>query len=341
MIESTIYLTEDETKPIIGISGYKDPYYFSVAAAAAQIRQAGGIPLYLSNQEDRNAADDIKKLDGLIILGNRKDMDPKRYNEEELHPSTDPDSDYPDEKARADYEFELIELALQEKIPLLGICAGMQKINVACGGTLHQHIPELVEADPEQLLFNQYFGTHCEKLDLNVPPFVPVEQINIIGGSELAKIATKGKFFAGNAEPTANPDIVVLENSLHHQAVDKIGEGLIESAYLDFDGVKITEAIEADQCGKFAGQFLVGTQWHPELAASDVSANIVKGLITASKQHRQQKESAFDVTQAFIDSMDSSKVPDDVAYNVILTTGMHLEKAGLTPNFSRNDLTRV
>jgi putative glutamine amidotransferase len=303
MSEPALYLTEDENKPIIGISGNENPYYFSVAAAAAQVRQAGGIPLYLSNHTEREVADDLAKLDGLMILGNIKDMDPNRYRNTEIHPRTDSDSQYPEQKNRADYEFELIKIALEQKVPLLGVCAGMQKINVACGGTLHQHIPDLVAGDAKNLLINQYSITDSDKLKLNVPPFVPVEQINIVDDSKLAEIAVgRNKLFAGSP-------IAFLDNSLHHQAVDQIGKELIASAYTTINGVEITEAIEPDPNGKYANQFLIGTQWHPELAASDVSANIIKSLVEAAKDRRLESPNMVDNQQTHLESLKSSATP--------------------------------
>jgi len=165
-----------------------------------------------------DAEDVVSVLDGVVIAGGG-DINPAKYGAVR-HPKTE--ATVPD---RDDWELAIADAAIRLNVPLLGICRGMQVINVASGGTLHQHVPDLVGHDVHNGPADG-FGLH---------------KVRVTTGELLVSILPGGEYFE---VPTH-----------HHQAVDMPGAGLSAVAWAD-DGV--VEAIES-QTG-----FVVGVQWHPE-----------------------------------------------------------------------------
>ena len=135
----------DTQTPIIGISGMSAESK-SVKAMIARVEETGALALLFASHAKRGAAKDIHKCDALIIMGNDFDIDPElyihRYPEgthtagciQKQSTGTSEAS-----KARAAYEQEMVQLALELKMPLFAICGGMQTINIMCGGTLHAY----------------------------------------------------------------------------------------------------------------------------------------------------------------------------------------------------------
>lgn len=168
----------------------------------------------------RKQADElVGRLDGFLLSGGR-DLDPTLYNQ-------DPHA----ETAPARFERDALEQALaqaafQANLPTLGICRGMQIMNVALGGTLHQHVPDVVD-----------HSDHSQQ-----PPYRETSHIvSVVPGSRLASIFDTDE---------------LAVNSMHHQAVDQVAPELVAVA-MDADG--IVEAIEAP-----SKRFFLGVQWHPE-----------------------------------------------------------------------------
>ncbi|MEW2480762.1 gamma-glutamyl-gamma-aminobutyrate hydrolase family protein [Mycobacterium sp. NPDC049093] len=193
------------------------------------VTRAGGIALLLPPQPvDRDIADSVlDRVDGLVITGG-PDVDPARYGQQS-HPAT---NEAPTE--RDAWEFALLEAALRRGVPVLGICRGAQVLNTALGGTLHQHLPEVIGHTHHQK-GNAIFGTSAV---LTVPGTKLAE---LIGGASDAQC-------------------------YHHQAIDRLGEGLVVSAR-DSDGV--IEAVERDPT--LPGDvFVLGVQWHPEESLDDL-----------------------------------------------------------------------
>jgi putative glutamine amidotransferase len=163
-------------------------------------------------------------LDGLIVTGGR-DVDPSRYGQ-----SPEPLTDKPD-TLRDQTEIILLESAIEINLPFLGICRGAQLLNVARGGSLIQHLPDVV-------------GT--KKYQISEGVFNPVA-VKVTKDSKLGKIV-------GEEVPNAM--------MYHHQAVDQVGDGLVVTATSE-DGV--VEALE------FAGnKFGIAVQWHPEQDLEDL-----------------------------------------------------------------------
>jgi len=186
---------------------------------------AGGIAVLLPPQPvDEHIANRVLDgLDGLVITGG-KDVDPARYGQAP-HPKTDePRHD------RDEWELALLAAALKRGLPVLGICRGAQVLNVALGGTLHQHLPDVVGHSRHQA-GNAVFST---------------SRVHVATGTRLATL------IGGYSD----------EQCYHHQAIAELGKGLIASAR-DSDGV--IEAIELP-----GDTFVVAVQWHPEERLSDL-----------------------------------------------------------------------
>lgn len=214
-------------RPLIGVSTYLNEARWGVwtmpavllpAAYARLVRDSGGIAALLPPDDPAVAAEAVARLDGVVIAGG-PDVGPDRYGEQP-HPRTGPPA--PERDA---WELALIDAALDSGTPLLGICRGMQAMNVALGGTLVQHLPDEVGHE-EHAAEPGVFGTH---------PVTTVE------GTRLASIVP-----GGARVPT-----------FHHQGVGKVGRDLRICAYAE-DGT--VEAVEHERAG-----FALGVQWHPEM----------------------------------------------------------------------------
>jgi putative glutamine amidotransferase len=222
-------------RPLIGVSTYLESARWGVweleaallpAGYPRLVQAAGGLAAMLPPDDPAYAAGVVARLDGLVIAGG-PDVDPSRYGAER-----DPRCG-PEARARDGWELALIEAALDSGTPLLGICRGMQLLNVALGGTLVQHIEGHVEAVG-------VFGRH------GVRP-VPGSLCAGLVGEEVSV-------------PT-----------YHHQAVERLGTGLVPSAYAK-DGT--VEAVELP-----GPPWALGVQWHPEMG---VDVRVMAGLVGAS-----------------------------------------------------------
>ena len=162
-------------------------------------------------------------LDGLLITGG-KDVDPAAYGQQP-HPATDQPV-----AVRDAWEFALVNNALQRELPVLGICRGAQVLNVALGGTLHQHLPDVI-------------GHSGHRAGNAVFSQLPVRTV---AGTRLAALV-------GDS---------VDAQCYHHQAIAELGNGLVVSAW-DADGV--IEALELP-----GDHFVLAVQWHPEESLDDL-----------------------------------------------------------------------
>ena len=277
-------------KLIIGVSG-ASARTKSVLAMMKQIRDEGALPVFLDNNGKNNVASvvkDMARIDALVVMGNNFDIDPKLYihryppgdPKRAIHPQTKSESATPKAKMRARYETQMLEKSLKLGMPVLGVCGGMQRINVIAGGTLHQHIPDLVGCNK-----------HMQHKQ-GIAPHIPVVPIIIKENTKLAEMAGSISMPFVKGHCSSRPK-VIMENGLHHQAIDKIAPHLRVCAITDTvklrDGCAgyLAEAFESDPDGDFAKQFILGVQWHPEFGASSLGQKIVQHLIAATGDYRK------------------------------------------------------
>jgi putative glutamine amidotransferase len=209
---------------------------------------AGGLPVIIPPRVER-PIEYLDMVDAIVLPGGG-DVDPQLYGQAR-HPLTDQS-----DTERDLWELELVQAALDEDRPILSICRGMQLLNVALGGTLHQHVPEVP-------------GVSLEHFD-TIAWDKSSHAITIADNSRLAQALAP--LVANRAERPVR----VLVNSIHHQSVCDLGRSLHVTA-LSEDGV--IEAVESP-----AHRFVVGVQWHPELLADDRQA---LGLFRALVQSLQ------------------------------------------------------
>ena len=226
-------------KPIIGITGnhmcVPDKTYnafqvnYSPLAYTEAVTRAGGTPVIIPVAAAESAADYIRLVDALVLTGGQ-DVSPCLYDEEPdiLIGATSPERDA-SEKA-------LLEEALKQGKPILGICRGLQLINVVLGGTLYQDLATQANITVQ----------HVQKSQ----PHSATHSIRIEADTHLAKCMADG----------------VLVNSIHHQGIKALGQGLKVAAWSS-DGV--IEAIESSE-----GSQIVAVQWHPEELSRDSQENL-------------------------------------------------------------------
>lgn len=228
-------VTTPGRRPVIGLTTYLERAQQGVwdvrAAFLPQqyfgsVTASGGIAVLLPPQPDPEAAADavLDGLDGLILTGGL-DVQPELYGAER-HGLTDPAR--PDRDA---WELALLRGAEARGLPVFGICRGLQLINVARGGTLHQHLPEALGTERYRIGGGVFADNTVE---------VSAETVlaGLVGAGELGV------------------------HSYHHQGVDRIGEGLVVTAATD-DG--LVQAFEDPE-----SPYLVAVQWHPEENAADI-----------------------------------------------------------------------
>jgi putative glutamine amidotransferase len=199
-----------------------DSQYLSRQYADA-VAAAGGVPLIFPLlDEPAHLLKAVEQVDGILLTGSASDIDPKRYgaNRETGCGPTQP--------LRDETDFTMLEVAFEKKIPVFGICFGMQSVNVFLGGSLIQDIPSSIQTN----ILHDNPGSEGQ----------PSHEVLIDQGSILESLA------GGNR---------ALVNSTHHQAVERIGSGLVPIARAP-DG--IVEAVVAER----EDHFVLAVQWHPE-----------------------------------------------------------------------------
>lgn len=216
------------SRPIIGVTSYRERASMGVwdtdatylpSSYANALWEAGAVVVVLPPQEPTPEAVRrlIARLDGLVVAGGY-DVDPALYGHGR-HALTDTPRPFRDE-----WEVALFEAAAAADLPTLGICRGAQVLNVARGGTLHQHLPDVVGHTRHQGADGVF--SHVT--------------VHVTPGTLVSSVQPDGR----------------LAPVYHHQAIDCLGDGLVVSARCD-DG--ITQAVEDP-----SKRFFVATQWHPE-----------------------------------------------------------------------------
>ncbi len=244
-------------KPRIAIpvphSGKPDYAQRSLPQYVGAVEQAGGEPCVIQlNWEPAEIAKKITECQAVLLPGSAADIDPQKYGAEK-HAQTeaaDPKRDTADEL--------LLQDAYNLRKPVLGICYGLQMLNVYNTGTLIQHIPERV---PESKVNHAAGRTIAQAHTVSVDAF-----------SRLAGLLV-------SQEETSIGPLEFQVNSSHHQAVDAVGDGLRVVARCPQD--RIIEAVE----GVSPDHWVIAVQWHPERSYDDDprSRAIFRGLVKAAK----------------------------------------------------------
>jgi putative glutamine amidotransferase len=180
----------------------------------SSVTRAGGVAVLLPVVADDDIDGMLDAVDGVVLTGGG-DIAPDRYGTEQ-----EPETDRVDPR-RDRFDLAVTERLLERRTPTLAVCRGLQILNIATGGTLHQHVP-----------------THT-RLDV---PKQTAHEVTVEPGTRLAGIVGAAR---------------LAVNSLHHQAVDQVGDGLRASARADDGIVEGLERIDDDH--------IHGVQWHPEL----------------------------------------------------------------------------
>jgi len=220
---------------------------FINASYVRAIERAGGIPIPLTPYHSRAAIDALwPRLDGILLTGGG-DIAPSRFGQS-AHPETT--LVYAE---RDTLELDLVtQRALDDGVPLLAICRGLQVLNVALNGTLYQHVPDVYGTAP----------AHSQE----EPRSARTHAVTIAAGSALAKVCGT---------------TALRVNSFHHQAIKDLGDGLEPVAWADD---KVIEAAEMPG----ARGFLLAVQWHPEdLVDVDPAARrLFEALVNAATERR-------------------------------------------------------
>lgn len=238
------------THPIIGITGntsaFKNDDFeafkinYSSTGFSTAISLAGGTPIIIPINDATFAKEYIQLIDGLLLTGGQ-DVTPMLYGEEprKVIGPTSPERDK--------CEVALVKEAIRQKKPILGICRGLQLINVVLGGSLLQDLSEDESITIQHVQRSQpEFSTHS---------------IKVKSGTHIAEIIDNNSYV----------------NSIHHQAIKELGKGLTVSAWSPDNVIEAIEVVDDNQS-------IIGIQWHPELTflENHESLAIFKDLIKRS-----------------------------------------------------------
>lgn len=242
-------------RPVVGLAtdvedghgarrGDGTPFVYVKTPYVERVLEAGGLPMLLPPVDDEEVfAQQIEAVDALVVIGSPIDVPAEMYGHA------------PHEKlgrvlpSKSGYEVRLVRAARERDLPFLGICNGMQVMNVAYGGTLFQDLPS--EKGLQHTVENATKTCHGVVVE-------PGTRLHFLVGAARAQV-----------------------NSSHHQAVRDPGAGLVVSAHAE-DGT--IEGIEDPACA-----FAIGVQWHPELIPDDAgSRNLFAQLVDAAKRRRDR-----------------------------------------------------
>jgi putative glutamine amidotransferase len=214
-----------------------------------EVHRAGGVAVMLPPDPRlvEHPDEALELLDGLLLAGGA-DIDPASYGQT---PHVETQDSVPERDA---FEIALTRAAIERDLPLLGICRGMQLINVALGGTLNQHLPEHFGHEQHRRVIGTFEGSDHD--------------VEVLDGTLAMSVIGAG---------------VHGTKSHHHQGVERLGEGLRAGARSPID--ELVEAIELPD-----RSFVLGVQWHPE---ADRTSPVIDGLVQAALMHALARGAAL------------------------------------------------
>lgn len=240
-------------KPLIGITAYTRywpqtgwRYDVCYGENATAIEQAGGLPVLIPSQtSDETLRELYQRLDGVLLPGGG-DINPDQYGKE--HGSVL----YGIDDSRDRVELSMARWAVEDDLPVFGICRGIQVMNVALGGTLTQDIPSLVETDLRHV-------------------------INVPEGESRSKVLHAVEIDASSRLATILGDTTLDVNSIHHQTIQEVAPSLSITAKAP-DG--LIEGVEMPD-----KNFVLGVQWHPEdmVADDERMQQLFKAFVDAAR----------------------------------------------------------
>jgi putative glutamine amidotransferase len=232
-------VTEDRHRPFIAVVAYHlagdrvarwpEGGYGVPALYLDALRRAGGRTAIVAPGEEGTPEEILEPFDGLLLVGGG-DIDPSRYG------GGSNDHLYGIEPDRDEFEIDLLHTADRLALPTLCICRGMQVMNVAFGGTLHPHLPEV---------------SGLIQHGVPVEGTQTIHEVTPTPGSRLAAVTKSGSLAAA---------------SHHHQGIDQLGEGLDATGRTEDGLIEAIERIVPDQQDERA-TWMLGVQWHPEETA--------------------------------------------------------------------------
>jgi putative glutamine amidotransferase len=234
-------------RPVIGIctplerarwGAWDLPAFLLPRSYVDAVQRAGAMALLLAPDPalTENPDEVLDRIDGLMLAGGA-DIEPAAYGAD-AHAETI--GSVPERDA---FEVSLVRRALERDLPLLAICRGMQVMNIAYGGTLHQHLPELLRHDEHRRVLGSFDGADHD--------------VRLAPGSLAARAAGEE---------------LHATKSHHHQGVDRVGEGLVVTGWSQIDD--LPEALELQ-----GNRFALGVQWHPE---ADETSRLIGALVSAA-----------------------------------------------------------
>lgn len=222
----------------------KYPWYALREHYSRAVARAGGLPVLLPHERHLAAAY-LEAIDGLLVSGGAFDVDPALFGAPDRHATVSL------KEGRTAFELAMVRGALERDMPILGICGGQQLLHVALGGTLIQHIPDVIE---NALAHEQPNPRHEPGHAVTIHPGTLLHDIV---GSDAMEV-----------------------NSAHHQAAADAPGGVRINAEAS-DGV--IEGIESPQ-----RTFCIGVQWHPEFELGPGDTRLFAAFVKACRDHRDK-----------------------------------------------------
>ncbi len=242
------------------------------------VRRGGGRPVLLPpGGTAAEAALTLADLDGLVVAGG-DDVDPARYGAA-MHPATGrPNAE------RDAWELALLDGALETGCPVLAVCRGIQLLNVIRGGTLHQHLPHVVGHEEHSGVADD-FGRHMVRIgEAGLIGKVLGPDGNSPDGTSPEGDRAGGADGEGFDWPAATGHWLEVPTH-HHQAIDRLGDGLAATAWAADGTVEAVEFSAADGAG-----FAIGVQWHPE---EGKDPRLFRALIDAARRSSRSRRAGL------------------------------------------------